>query len=95
MNAPPGQEVSFSNDAYWETYTSSSGTRVEEKNYSYVAGGTVGSGNNIKLKIIKRDQNDLTLGLSGAVFKLEKCTRNADGTITRLRRGLWKIITMI
>lgn len=90
VNAPPGQEVSFSNDAYWETYTSSSGTRVEEKNYSYVAGGTVGSGNNIKLKIIKRDQNDLTLGLSGAVFKLEKCTRNADGTITEDTSKNWE-----
>ena len=82
VNAPPGQSVSFSNDAYWETYTPSSGTSVKQDNYSYNAGGTVGSGNNITLKIIKKDQYNLSLGLEGAVFRLEKCTRNDNGTIT-------------
>ena len=82
VNAPPGQSVSFSNEAYWETYTPSSGTSVKQDNYSYNAGGTVGSGNNITLKIIKKDQYNLSLGLEGAVFRLEKCTRNDNGTIT-------------
>ena len=81
VNAPPRQSVNFSNKAYWETYTPSSGTSVDQKNYSYTAGGTVGSGKNIWLKIIKKDQNNLSLGLQGAVFQLKKCTKNDDGTI--------------
>lgn len=81
VNAPPGQSVNFSNEAYWETYTPSSGTSVDQKDYSYTAGGTVGNGKNIRLKIIKKDQNNLSLGLQGAVFQLKKCTRNNDGTI--------------
>lgn len=81
VNAPPGQSVNFSNQAYWEAYTPSSGTSVDQNNYSYTAGGTVGSGKNIRLKIIKKDQNNLSLGLQGAVFQLKKCTRNNAGTI--------------
>ena len=89
VNAPPGQSVNFSNQAYWETYTPSSGTSVDQKNYSYTAGGTVGSGKNIWLKIIKKDQNNLSLGLQGAVFQLKKCTRNNDGTITKDTNKSW------
>lgn len=81
VNAPPGQSVSFSNEAYWENYTPSTGTSVKQDNYSYNAGGTVVSGNNITLKIIKKDQYNLSHGLEGAVFRLTKCTRNDDGTI--------------
>ena len=73
--------MNFSNEAYWETYTPSSGTSVDQNNYSYTAGGTVGSGKNIWLKIIKKDQNNLSLGLQGAVFQLKKCTKNDDGAI--------------
>lgn len=89
VNAPPGQSVSFSNEAYWETYTPSSGTSVKQDNYSYNAGGTVGSGNNITLKIIKKDQYNLSHGLEGAVFRLKKCTRNGDGTITEDTGKSW------
>lgn len=89
VNAPPGQSVNFSNQAYWETYTPSSGTSVDQKNYSYTAGGTVGSGKNIRLKIIKKDQNNLSLGLQGAVFQLKKCTRNNNGTITEDTDKSW------
>ena len=53
---------------------------MEEKNYSYAAGGTVGAGNNIKLKIIKKDQNNLSVTLQGAKFEIVSCTRNNDGT---------------
>ena len=90
VNAPPGQSVNFSNQAYWETYTPSSGKSVDQKNYSYTAGGTVGSGKNIRLKIIKKDQNNLSLGLQGAVFQLKKCTRKSDGTITVDGDKSWK-----
>ena len=90
VNAPPGQSVDFSNQAYWETYTPSSGTSVDQKDYSYTAGGTVGSGKNIRLKIIKKDQNNLSLGLQGAVFQLKKCTRKKDGTIAVNGDKSWK-----
>ena len=73
VNAPPGQAVSFSNEAYWENYSSAGGDSVEENNYSYAAGGTVTAGKNIKLKIIKKDQNNLSAKLQGAVFKVVPC----------------------
>ena len=73
VNAPPGQAVSFSNEACWENYSSAGGDSVEEENYSYAAGGTVGAGNNIKLKIIKKDENNLSSSLQGAVFKMVPC----------------------
>lgn len=74
VNAPPRQAVGFSNEAYWEHYSPSSGTKVEENSYSYAAGGTVITGNNIKLKIVKKDQNNLSDTLQGAVFKMVPCT---------------------
>lgn len=74
VNAPPRQAVGFSNEAYWEHYSPSSGTKVEENSYSYAAGGTVTTGNNIKLKIIKKDQKNLSVTLQGAVFKMVPCT---------------------
>ena len=80
VNTPPDQSVSFSNEAYWEKYSSAGGDSVEEKNYSYAASGTVDAGNNIKLKIIKKDQNNLSVTLRGAKFEIVSCTRNNDGT---------------
>ena len=77
INAPPGQNVDFSNVVYWEKYSPSSGTNVEQKNYSYTAGGTVSSGSTIKLQIIKKDQNNLSASLTGAEFKVVNCTRNS------------------
>lgn len=82
VDAPPDQSVSFSNEAYWENYSSAGGDSVEEKNYSYAAGGTVGAGNNIKLKIIKKDENNLAATLQGAEFEIVSCTRANNGTFT-------------
>lgn len=82
VNAPPGQAVSFSNEAYWEKYSSAGGDSVKEENYSYAAGGTVGAGNNIKLKIIKKDQNNLSDTLQGAKFEIVSCKREDNGTFT-------------
>lgn len=81
VNAPPGQKVDFSNEAYWEGYTPSTGVKVEQNEYSYAAGGTVSSGNNIKLNILKKDQYDLSTSLSGAEFTMVECERLNDGTI--------------
>lgn len=78
INAPPGQNVDFSNVVYWEKYSPSSGTNVEKKDYSYTAGGTVSSGSTITLKIIKKDQNNLSVSLAGAEFKVVNCTRDSS-----------------
>lgn len=85
INAPPRQKVDFSNVVYWEKYSPSSGTNVEQKNYSYTAGGTVSSASTIKLQIIKKDQNNLSASLAGAEFKVVNCTRNfTTGTINEV-----------
>ena len=81
VNAPPGQKVDFSNEAYWEGYKPSTGVKVEQNEYSYAAGGTVTSGDNIKLNIIKKDQNDLSNSLSGAEFTMVECEMLSNGTI--------------
>ena len=81
VNAPPGQKVDFSNEAYWEGYTPSTGVKVEQKEYLYAVGGTVSSGNNIKLNILKKDQYDVSTSLSDAEFTMVECERLDNGTI--------------
>lgn len=81
VNAPQGQKVDFSNEAYWEGYTPSTGVKVEQNEYSYAAGGTVSSGNNIKLNILKKDQYNVSTSLSGAEFTMVECELLNDGTI--------------
>lgn len=75
VNAAPGQTVGFSNEAYWKNY-SSSGKKVEEKNYSYEAGGTVSGAQNPVLKITKKDKNHLNMLLENASFKMVQCKMN-------------------
>ena len=79
VNAAPGQFVGFSNEAYWKNY-SSSGQKVEEKTYSYEAGGTVSGAQNPVLKITKKDKNHLNMLLENASFKMIECKMN-EGTI--------------
>ena len=79
VNAAPGQTVGFSNEAYWKNY-SSSGKKVEEKNYAYEAGGTVSGVQNPVLKITKKDKNHLNRLLADATFKMVECKMN-EGTI--------------
>ncbi|WP_419042315.1 prealbumin-like fold domain-containing protein [Holdemanella porci] len=81
VNAPPGQKVDFSNEAYWEGYKPSTGVKVEQNEYLYAAGGTVSSGNNIKLNILKKDQYIVSTSLSGAEFTMVECELLNDGTI--------------
>lgn len=91
VNAPPGQKVSFTNNAYWEGYTPSSGASAGKEDYSYSAGGTASAGKNIRLKIIKKDKNNLSQGLSGAEFEIVQCTLLDDGTIeTKMDSPVWK-----
>ena len=89
VNVPPATAVSFSNEAYWENYSHTSGETVKEEGYKYNAGGSVSSGENIKLRIIKIDTNHATQCLQGAEFKMTKCVRNDDGSFTEDTTFTW------
>lgn len=89
VNVPPETAVSFSNEAYWENYSYTSGETVKEEGYKYNAGGSVSSGTNIKLKIIKNDMNHATQFLKGAKFKMTECTRNDDGSFKEVETFTW------
>lgn len=89
VNVPPDTAVSFSNEAYWENYSHTSGETVNEEGYKYYAGGSVSSGTNIKLKIIKNDMNHTTQFLKGAKFKMTECTRNGDGSFKEVETFTW------
>lgn len=89
VNVPPETAVSFSNEAYWENYSHTSGETVKEEGYKYNAGGSVSSGTNIKLKIIKNDMNHATQCLQGAEFKMTECVRNDDGSFTEDKTYTW------
>lgn len=89
VNVPPETAVSFSNEAYWENYSHTSGETVKEEGYKYNAGGSVSSGTNIKLKIIKNDMNHATQYLQGAKFKMTECTRNGDGSFKEVETFTW------
>ena len=87
VNAPPDEKVSFSNVVYWERYTPSNGTKVEEGEYSYSAGGTVSGETNMKLIISKVDQNNTSVLLPGAKFQVVNCVRDASGNIEEVKDG--------
>lgn len=89
VNAPPETAVSFSNEAYWENYSHTSGETVKEEGYKYNAGGSVSSGENIKLRIIKNDRNHATQYLQGAEFEMTKCVRNDDGSFEEVEKFIW------
>ena len=89
VNVPPDTAVSFSNEAYWENYSHTSGETVNEEGYKYYAGGSVSSGTNIKLKIIKNDMNHAIQFLQGAKFKMTECTRNDDGSFKEVETFTW------
>ena len=81
VNAPPDEKVSFSNVAYWERHMPADGTKVEEKDYTYSAGGTVSGASSMNLIISKVDQNNTSKALEGARFTVVKCTRSTAGEI--------------
>ena len=87
VNAPPGEKVYFSNVVYWERYTPSNGTKVEQGDYSYSAGGTVSSAKSMNLIISKVDQNNTSVSLPGATFQVVNCIRDASGNITEVEDG--------
>lgn len=82
VNAPPGKDVIISNNAYWEGYSSTGGSSVN-KTYKYTVSATSSAGSTLKFKLIKKDENNLSIPLEGAEFEMYECTRNADDTISR------------
>ena len=87
VNAPPGQTISISNQAHWEGYTTPSGGSVEDSNFVYAVGGTVGVDTYPSITIKKLDQYNTSTALSGAAFKLVEGAY-ADGTFTATENGL-------
>ena len=87
VNAAPGQTISISNNAHWEGYTTPSGGSVEDKEFSYSTGGTVGADTSPSVTVKKLDQYNTSQTLSGATFTLVEETY-ADGTFTPTTDGL-------
>lgn len=82
VNVPPGKDVTISNNAYWEGYSSTDGSSVN-KTYKYTVSATSSAGKTIKFKLIKKDENNTSTSLEGAEFEMYECTREPDGTISR------------
>lgn len=87
VNAAPGQTISISNNAHWEGYTTPSGGSVEDHNFKYATGGTVGADTSPSVTVKKLDQYNTSAALRGAEFTLEEGTY-ADGTFTETAGGL-------
>lgn len=90
INGPPGQALSFSNEAYWKNYSPSGGVKVEKSDYSYTAGGSVQGTANPTLKIIKLDQDNTDVVLSGAEFKMVECQLESNGIIEKENGHSWQ-----
>ena len=82
VQAAPGQSLNISNDAHWEGYTAGTNTQVEDANFSYTVGGTVGSDPAPKIHVVKMDQYDNSIKLPNATFTLTQGTMATDGTFT-------------
>ena len=81
VNAKPGDSVNIANTAYWKGYSENGGETVQQS-YSYNVSGTIGASSVVNFKLTKQDENDMDKVLSGATFKIEKCTFDADGKMT-------------
>lgn len=81
VNAKPDVDVNIANTAYWKGYKENSGRTVQQ-DYKYFVSGTIGSSSVVNFKLTKQDQNDLSKVLSGATFKIEKCTFDEYGKMT-------------
>ncbi|EEC91207.1 SpaA isopeptide-forming pilin-related protein [Holdemanella biformis] len=81
VNAKPDVDVNIANTAYWKGYKENSGRTVQQ-DYKYFVSGTIGSSSVVNFKLTKQDENDIDKVLSGATFKIDKCTIEANGDIT-------------
>lgn len=81
VNAKPGDSVNIANTAYWKGYSEKGGGTVQQS-YSYKVSGTIGASSVVNFKLTKQDENDMDKVLSGATFKIEKCTFDEYGKMT-------------
>ena len=81
VNAKPGDSVNIANTAYWKGYSENGGETVQER-YSYNVSGTIGASSVVNFKLTKQDENDIDKVLSGATFKIDKCTFDEYGKMT-------------
>lgn len=81
VNAKPGHSVNIANTAYWKGYSEKGGGTVQQS-YSYNVSGTIGASSVVNFKLTKQDENDMDKVLSGATFKIEKCTFDEYGKMT-------------
>lgn len=81
VNAKPGDSVNIANTAYWKGYSENGGKTVQQS-YSYNVSGTIGASSVVNFKLTKQDENDIDKVLSGATFKIDKCTFDEYGKMT-------------
>jgi hypothetical protein len=81
FNAFADEEVQISNVAHWEGYAAESDTEIKENRSFNLTGMAVLDGE-AKLKLTKRDEENVFHTLSGATFTMQKATRNDDGSFT-------------
>jgi len=81
VNAPPNQTVTITNKAHWEGYAPTEGSSVNDSNFEYAAGGTVGADKTPQITLHKVDQYNNQLSLPGAGFRLTEMTLKDDGTL--------------
>ena len=81
VNAKPGDSVNIANTAYWKGYSEKGGGTVQQS-YRYNVSGTIGASSVVNFKLTKQDENDMDKVLSGATFKIEKCTFDEYGKMT-------------
>lgn len=70
VNAPPEQTVTVTNNAHWEGYATTGGSKVEDETFKVQVGGTAGGDTTPKIKILKLDESNTQATLAGAEFKL-------------------------
>ena len=80
VNAPPEQTVTVTNNAHWEGYATTGGSKVEDKTFKVQVGGTAGGDTTPKIKILKLDESNTQAKLAGAEFKLTEM-KLADGKL--------------
>lgn len=70
IQAAPDEPVTITNDAHWEGYEPGEYSQVEIRDFSYTAGGTVGTSDTPYIVITKLDQYDISKKLPNAKFKI-------------------------
>jgi hypothetical protein len=79
VNALSNHTATITNKAYWEGYSSDSGTTVtREVTFTISGSGSITEGATPTINIKKVASNDITTVLEGAEFKLEEVTYNEE-----------------